>query len=267
MEKNGGGAGDESVLAGGGRTHVVRRGEVVHRAAGPWSATVLDLLRYLKATDFQRAPEVVEPGFDEEGRETVTFVEGVTAHPGPWPHEALASIGALIRQLHDLTREYKPGPDAHWQPWFGRDLGGDKRVIGHCDAGPWNILRTADGMALIDWESAGPVDPLVELAQVCWLNAQLHDDDVAQLHGLGSPRERAANVRAMVDGYGLGASQRRALPELMIEVATQDAADQARSAGIDQDTTDATQLWAIAWRARAASWMLTHRRTLRRALN
>jgi hypothetical protein len=258
---------DECVLGGGGRTRVVRRGDVVHRVGGPWSATVLDLLRYLNAEGFHGAPAVIEPGMDEAGRETLTFIDGVTAHPGPWSRDTLASIGALMRQLHDLTRRYRPGADAFWQPWFGRHLGHGARVIGHCDAAPWNILRTADQVTLIDWETAGPVNPLVELAQVCWLNAQLHDDDVAQLQGLGSPTERAADVRAIVDGYELDAPQRHSLPEFMIEVACQDAADQARSAGITQATTDTSHLWAIAWRARAAAWMLTHRRTLSRALD
>jgi aminoglycoside phosphotransferase (APT) family kinase protein len=50
---------------------------------------------------------------------------------------------------------------------------------------PWNIVAR-DGMpvALIDWEFAGPVDPLVELAQAAWLNAKLHDDLVAQIAGI-----------------------------------------------------------------------------------
>ena len=41
------------------------------------------------------------------------------------------------------------------------------------DNAPWNIVAR-DGMpvAFIDWETAGPVDPLVELAQLAWLNAQ-----------------------------------------------------------------------------------------------
>ena len=47
------------------------------------------------------------------------------------------------------------------------------RVIGHCDAAPWNIVAS-DGLAvaLIDWDRAGPVEPLVELAQVCWLKCE-----------------------------------------------------------------------------------------------
>ena len=254
------------VLTGGGRTGVVRRGAVVHRDSGPWSATVLDLLRYLDGAGFASAPQVIEPGFDDSGRETLAFVEGTSAHPGPWPREVLVTIGATLRRLHDLTRAYRPPATPVWQPWFGRGLGSGAAVIGHCDAAPWNILASAHGVTLIDWETAGPVDPLVELAQVCWLNAQLHDDDVAELQGLGSAAERAADVRAVVDGYGLPAARRAALPDLMIEIAVQDAADQARSAAITEQTAESSQLWAITWRTRAASWMLTHRRILSDAL-
>jgi thiamine kinase-like enzyme len=57
--------------------------------------------------------------------------------------------------------------------------------MGHCDVAPWNIVaRAGMPVALIDWEFAGPVDPLVELAQACWLNAKLHDDIVAEREGL-----------------------------------------------------------------------------------
>mgnify|MGYP000462372643 CR=1 FL=1 len=57
--------------------------------------------------------------------------------------------------------------------------------------------------ALIDWEYAGPVDPLVELAQACWLNAKLHDDVVAEIEGLPSLAEHAQQLRAILDGYEL----------------------------------------------------------------
>ena len=68
-------SGDESgiVLTGGGRTNVVRYGRVVHRDSGPWSATVLDLLRFLHGEGFLAAPQVVEPGFDVAGKEMLTF--------------------------------------------------------------------------------------------------------------------------------------------------------------------------------------------------
>ena len=247
----------EERLTGGGRTEVARRGDVVHRAAGPWSATVLHLLRHLE-----------ERGFDELGRETITFLPGWTAHPRAWPPERLPEIGALLRELHDATGDYRPPAYAVWWPWFGRDLGEGPRVVGHCDVAPWNLLaRDGGGMVLIDWETAGPVDPLVELAQACWLNAQLHDDDIAALNDLPSAGDRARHLRLIADGYRLPAEGRRRLVDLMIEVAVQDAADQARQAGVTRDATDSEPLWGITWRTRSAAWMLAHRRTLERALS
>lgn len=262
-----GGAGDEQQLTGGGRTTVVRRGAVVHRQPGPWSGTVLHLLRHLEAVGFAGAPRAVGSGFDELGRETVSFLDGWTAHPRTWPPDRLPEIGELLRRLHEATREYVPPADAAWRSWFGRRLGSGPLVVGHCDVAPWNLLaRDGAGMALIDWENAGPVDPLVELAQGCWLNAQLHEDDVAAMNDLASPAERAGQLRLIVDGYQLPAAGRRGLVDLMIQLAVQDAADQARQAGVTPAGTDAAPLWGITWRTRSAAWMQTHRATLERAL-
>jgi thiamine kinase-like enzyme len=68
----------------------------------------------------------------------------------------------LAADLHRATRSFRPPADAVWFPWHGRELGGSPvKVIGHCDVAPWNIVAW-DGLpvALIDWETAGPVDPL-----------------------------------------------------------------------------------------------------------
>ena len=73
-------------------------------------------------------------------------------------------------------------------------------------------------------------------------------------------------VRSIVDGYGLDRAGRSRLVDLMVEVAVQDAADQARQGGVTPDSRDVEPLWAVAWRARSAAWMLTHRRVLERAL-
>jgi len=264
----GSGADDGQKLTGGGRTAVVRRGSVVHRQAGPWSATVLHLLGHLEAVGFTGAPQVVGSGFDELGRETVSYLHGWTAHPRAWPPQWLPEIGLLLRELHEATAGYLPPAGAIWRPWFGRRLGGGPTVIGHCDVGPWNLLAHDDaGMALIDWENAGPVDPLVELAQACWLNAQLHDDDIAAANDLPAIRDRARHLRLIVDGYRLPAAERPRLVSLMIELAMQDAAEQARDAGVTPTFTDPAPLWGITWRTRSAAWMLTHRRTLSQALS
>ena len=79
-------------------------------------------------------------------------------------------------------------------------------------------------MALIDWELAGPVDPLVDLAQAAWLNAQLHGGDDSRLEGLPPQTKRLNQLQAIVDAYGLSASERRGFIDLMIEVVVHDTA-------------------------------------------
>ena len=175
----------EHPLHGGSRTQVHRRGDVVHRQSGPWTPTVHAFLSHLDEAGFAAAPRIVGSGFDEQGRETLTFVEGEFTHPGPWSDEGAAAVGRLLADLHAAAAGFRPPVGATYRPWFGRELGGGPRLISHCDAAPWNIVAR-DGLpvALIDWETAGPVDPLVELAQVAWLNAKLHDDVVADIEGL-----------------------------------------------------------------------------------
>lgn len=247
---------------------VYRQGQVVVRETGPWAATVHSLLRHLEDVGFAGAPRVVGSGFDMEGRETLTYIEGEFTQPGPWTLEGAAAVGEMLRKLHEATASYHPPPDATWGPWFGRSLGGPERVIGHCDVAPWNIVaRNGLPVALIDWDFAGPVDPLMELAQACWLNAKLHDDDVARRDGLPPLADRAQQLRAMVDAYGLSIRQRRGFVDRIIEFVVHDTAEQADDAGVTPDTRDPEPLWALAWRARAAAWLLRHRYILQNALS
>jgi hypothetical protein len=46
----------------------------VHRSTGAWTSSVHALLRHLHSVGFDGAPSVV--GFDQEGREVLTWVEG-----------------------------------------------------------------------------------------------------------------------------------------------------------------------------------------------
>jgi hypothetical protein len=266
---------NDAPLSEGGPTAVHRRGQVVVKDAGPWTVTVHSLLRHLEDVGFTASPRVVGSGFDPSGRETLTYIEGEFSDPGPWTLEGAAGVGHLLRELHKATASFRPPPGAMWQPWFGRVLGGPTRIIGHCDVAPWNIVaRNGLPVALIDWEHAGPVDPLVELAQACWLNAKLHDDRVAEIDGLPPLEERARQLRAIVDGYGLSVTQRRGFIDRIIEFVVHDTAEQADEAGVTPDTAELridelgyNPLWALAWRARAAVWLFRHRRALQDVLS
>ena len=109
---------------------------------------------------------------------------------------------------------------------------------------------------------------MVELAQLAWLNAKLHDDIVAEIEHLPPLAERAHQLGTIADAYGLTAEQRRDLLDRIIEFAITDTAWEADFAEVTPQTTShPVALWAMAWRARSAAWMIRHRRTLETGLN
>ena len=254
--------------SGGQPSRIFRRGDTVLRPSGPWTPTVHALLRHLERDGFAGAPRVVGDGFDEQGREVLTFTEGTFVDPRAWSDDQIWHVGRLLRALHDATAGFRPPPDAVWCPWpFRAGLGAPGVVISHCDAGPWN-LAVRDGLpsVLIDWDTAGPTDRLDETAATAWWNAQLHDDDIAERHGLPPAAARAAQLRYFLDGYRLPAAERDGLVTRMIEDAIRDCAAEAARAQITPDSRDPAPLWALAWRGRAAAWMIRHRALLENAI-
>jgi hypothetical protein len=245
---------------------------VVLRKAGPWSPSTAALLRHLEAVGFEAAPRVIGSGAADDGREMLSFVPGESPQPHRWNDDAVAEIGRILRLLHEAASTFTPPADAFWQPWFGRELPGSEPVISHCDLGPWNVIaRGGWPVAFVDWEYAGPVDARWDLAHTAWLNAQLHDDDVAERNNLGTTAERASQLRLILDGYGLPRARRVGFVDVMIEFAIHSARDEAVQGHLDPESAAVDEsgypiLWAVTWRARSASWMLRHRALLERAI-
>ncbi len=235
---------------------------------------MLALLRHLEDAGFAGAPRVVDDGFAADGREMVSYIDGSSPHPHAWADGAVGEVGALLAGLHAAVATFTPPSDAVWRPWFGRALPGSQPVLGHCDTGPWNIVaRDGRPVALIDFEFAGPVDAEWELAQTAWLNAQLHDDDIAERCALPTATARARQLKAILDGYGLRRHDREDFVDKMITFAVHDARAEAVNAAVTPDAVGAITpggypwAWAITWRARSASWMLTNRSLLQRAIS
>ena len=108
----------EQRLPGGRSFGAVRVGDEVRRPAQPWTATVHSVLRHLEDAGFDGAPRA--RGFDEQGRERLTFLPGQTlGETTPWPDwlrsdDALRQVGAWLRRLHDATATFRPAADAVW---------------------------------------------------------------------------------------------------------------------------------------------------------
>ncbi|MEM9203139.1 MAG: phosphotransferase [Actinomycetota bacterium] len=234
---------------------------------------MIALLAHLESVGYPWSPRRVGEGFDSAGNEVLTFVEGVSPQPHPWSDEAVHQVGEMVRQLHDAASAFSPPDGSVWMDWWGRSLGDSNRGFGHGDLGPWNVMAV-DGIptGFIDWDTSGPYDPTWEVAQAAWLNAQLHDDDLAERLGLGTAVERARQLALFLDGYQLPRRDRGGLVDRMVEFAVHSARADAVEYGVEPETVETTGadgfpfLWGITWRTRSASWMLRNRRSLERSI-
>jgi Phosphotransferase enzyme family len=249
------------------RKRVQRAGDAMLRPAAPWTPAVHALLRHLEMVGFAGAPRVVGAGIDRTGQEMVEFVPGDVAHDRIWSEEGVHQLGRMLRDLHEAAASFRPPPQAVWQNSFLRSSG-PGTVISHGDVAPWNVVvRQGQPVALIDWELAGPVDHLNELAHTGWLNARLFDEGVEDVPDLPSVEQRIHQLRIFADGYELPARSRRELARRVVDVAILSAASDAVEAKITAESSEAGWLaWGVAWRARSAAWLVRHRDLLDRAL-
>ncbi|GAA5141099.1 phosphotransferase [Nocardioides marinquilinus] len=251
-----------------------RQDDVVLKDAGPWAPTVLALLRHLERAGFDGAPRVVGDGIAPDGRLTLTYVPGGSVHPRAWPPDECRAVGALLRRAHEAAESFEAPADAAWGRSWLHEIGDeDDLVIGHGDAAPWNIVGLdRRPQALIDWDTAGPIERLTEVAYAVWLNAQLHDDDIAAAQALPPAYVRARQARNIVDGYGLNRPQRLVLVDRMVEVALAGVRADAEENDVGPESDAAVTasgypvLWSVTWRARSAGWMFRNRRMLTDAL-
>lgn len=180
----------EQVLPGGHVNPVVRVGRTVRRQTSTNSPYVHRLLLELEHRGWQGAPRYL--GTDEDGREMLTYLDGVVPWQPPPPasvtaEPALVRTAELVREFHDLTA--------------GTALAGGSEVVCHNDLSPKNTVYRRSGgvlspVAFIDWDTAAPGERLQDLAHVCW-----------QFLALGPAVQDVVlagdRMRVLCDAYGL----------------------------------------------------------------
>ncbi|MET8695603.1 phosphotransferase [Streptomyces bauhiniae] len=167
--------------------------------------------------------------------------------------DTLASVGALLRRLHDTGAHIPVDTRVSWP----RDLADPEAsstadvVMCHNDPNMGNIVfREGVAVALIDFDLAAPGRPLWDVAMAARYWAVLAD-----------PPSAPTRLRVLADGYGVPTGERAGLPELVEQVtATCRTFAEARVAAGDQAVVKSMaarggwQRWD-----RLQAWLETHR--------
>jgi aminoglycoside phosphotransferase (APT) family kinase protein len=161
---------------------VVRVGDTVRRPPQHATQLMRDVLVHLEAVGFDAAPRWL--GFDEQGRDVLTFLEGETfsdTRQLTWSDGQLAAAGALLRRYHDAVA--------------GTDLAGKSEVVSHGDYGPWNLIWVdGDPRFVIDFDNTHPGPRLEDVGYALW-KFEIEASPAAFLRGYGLP----VNARDAVD--------------------------------------------------------------------
>jgi len=203
---------------------IVRRGDTVRRPRGPHSPAVEAYLLHLERAGFERAPRFL--GFDDDGREVVTFLPGEMGGrpPHAWAtgEDVLVQLGEWLRDLHALSRDVVLPDGVAWpeRVQFREvpDVFDVPDVVGHNDLTVENALFVPDGddprgphrlVGVIDFDLAAPTTRLLDVATTLlyWAPVAPPEARPTILRDLDAPRR----ARVLTEAYGFDRSERLAL--------------------------------------------------------
>lgn len=208
----------EQVLKAEAHRTIVRVGDTVRRPTYPWSASVHLLLQYLEGIGFAYSPRFL--GLDNEGREILSFIDGVCGGDGyvpgveygahAWamvvPEEGLAAFARLLRDYHDAVGGFVPPSEAPWSIGQGPPRPGE--IVCHNDFGPWNVVwREGRPVGIIDWDYAAPGPPTDDVACALeWSVPFCSDEDALKWRRFTRRPDRRQRIKLLAEAYGLSSS-------------------------------------------------------------
>ncbi len=162
----------ETELTGGNTNiEVVRKGSTVRRAASKHSHSIQEFMRHLRQKGFNACPEFL--GFDEQGREILTYIEGSSEIPKYfWTEDQpLIDTALLLKRFHDAAEGFTL-TDQHWAV-----IDADPQrheVICHHDFAPYNfIFHGQSPVAVIDFDLCGPGLKITDIAYAAYWTVPL----------------------------------------------------------------------------------------------
>ena len=184
---------------------IVRIGDTVRRTMTPESHSVHRVLSFLHKNGFKSCPQFL--GIDEQGRETLTFIEGnCSITPEFWHSECyLTSAAILLRSYHDAVESFVAKDDDQW----GYEYPDKTRheVICHNDFAPYNLVYDDEGFkAVIDFDLAGPGPRLRDVAYAAyWLvPLSFHAEDMKVFTQI-DVENNSKRLNQFCESYGIAA--------------------------------------------------------------
>ena len=183
---------------------IIRVGNTVHRPTNYWTPAVHDVLNYLESINFKYSPRVL--GFDEQGREILTFMEGESGKEGWYKihsDKGLQDYAKLLREYHDAITGYIPTDDSIWA--FAEGGLNPGEIICHGDFGPWNITWDGDTpTGIIDWDLVFPASSQFDVLYALEWAVPFHDDTMArEWHHFTETPDRKHRIDMFLEAYGM----------------------------------------------------------------
>ena len=197
-------------------SHIIMKGDMVHRPSGFWTNQIHKFLNYLHEHDFSCVPK--PHGFDEAGNEVVSLMPGeVSNYPltiTASSEKTLVSVAKLLRKYHDVSQGFLKCGKVDDTMWY-LPLQEPREVVCHGDFAPYNVVLNGEkAVSIIDFDTCHPGPREWDLAYAIYRWAPIKSQ--TNVDSFGSLEEQVKRAHIFCNEYGLTSEKRKNLPNVMI---------------------------------------------------
>lgn len=197
----------EELLTGGNVSNVYRSGDTVRREVKSDNIQYTKAAKAFRKKNFSYAPKFL--GVDEQGREILSFIEGVAGHDPlkeyMCSHHALKEIARMLRLYHDAVRDFPISDD--WERMDNTPV--EIEVVCHNDFAMYNIIfNNEKPVGIIDFDVAAPGPRLWDIAYTLYTCVPISrffrtkTGDIVNYHSSDHADQIKHKVKLFFESYG-----------------------------------------------------------------
>jgi hypothetical protein len=176
----------------------------VRRRPRWWTESVHHLMSYLTESGFAACPRPL--GFDPQGRETLTSLEGDSGRVAGRRVSsliALAAFASFLREFHDAVVDYVPPADADWA--LPRTTDAPPTGMCHGDFAPWNVVWSGETpVGILDFDLAHRARSEDDVAYALAYSVPFrNDEDTKRMLAVDEVPDRRERITVFADAYGI----------------------------------------------------------------